>query len=161
MLNLENMMEDIFEGRSVCPSSSSFSPFSFLAFASITINTVINVNSIINTNNNNNNNINDLTSMNMNTGAGRRRKRSLGELFDIDRLEEILFELERESEGGGKNCGFGFPGFLQWIQETLEDNSPCFGQIMCEGIKNMFSWRPLQSFEIIGDFCFSLEDCSL
>ena len=132
-------MEETFEGRSACPSSSSFSPFSFLAFASISINTVINIISIINANdnnnnNNNNNNLNDLTSMNMNTGAGRRRKRSLEDVFDLDRLEEILLDLESVQEESDGDCKSGFAGFLNWMQEILLSGSgSCLGHLLCEG----------------------------
>ena len=71
--------------------------FSFLAFAVISINTVLNVISIVNSNNqnnnnNNNNNLNDFSSVNMNTGAGRRRRRA-EDLLDLDKLEDILHRL--------------------------------------------------------------------
>ena len=57
----------------------SVSPFQFMAFASITISTVLNIINNINNNNNNdnnNNNNNNLDSVNVNTGKRRRRRRN-------------------------------------------------------------------------------------
>ena len=61
-----------------------FSVSSFFAFALITLNTVINVVSNINSDNNsndsnNNNNNNNNNNANMNTNTGKRRRRSLAE----------------------------------------------------------------------------------
>ena len=86
----------------------------------------------------------------MNTGMGRRRKRSVQDVFNLDRLEEILCELEfREKH----KCGYGFKGFLLWMQEIVFGSSGfCVLKVVCEGkdfVSNHFS----SISQIVGLLC--------
>merc|ERR1719323_1754402 len=99
-----------------------FSIASFASFSLITLNTIINVitnlnsnNNDDNNNNNNNNNNDDNNNVNMNTG---RRKRS--SCTPMTNHEVIARVQRRASER-----------FLAWFGQTLEENPECLIALLC------------------------------
>ena len=103
----------------------------------ISINTVLNVISIVNSNNNNNNNnnnINDLASVNMNSGTGRRRRTRIrssdkqpGHNFILDyaRLEEMLSDYNQVAMDSieKRECVYGYGSSVieEYFVEKLRD----------------------------------------